>query len=556
MSKHNSFDCYLEPLLISRDARIRPYLDKLADFRHWVLTEVDAQANYTDRYAAPKLETYDRDGSIANRVVVNPWYESQHQEAYRRGVIGLPYALQHAPQHADAAPHLVSFAMGYLLSQADISLHCPVTLTGAVAYVLGYHTSLAIRNRYLPELTRMDGRTVTGGTWATEQHGGSDVGATTTTAVATSGGRFALHGLKWFTSNANSGLAIATARPERAADGSAGLGLYLIPCHLEGGGPNRFVIRRLKDKLGTKGLPTGETDLLGAEALEIAAPPHGFKIMMAALEYSRVHNAVGAAGVQRRALREALLWAKSRRTFGRALAEYPMVQDELLGIRVRFEASALLAFEAALGLDAALADPAKGTWLRLVTALAKYLTAEDAIRSCRATLELLGGNGYTSDYPIARIYRDAQVLTVWEGPANIQALELLRLLTPKYAGAAQYERKVRSIIDALPSALSGLRSALDSRLKGDLAAITLVTADQGAAERYARKLLERLSRSLALALMCESAAHSYAAGDHRQWLTAARYHEELEAPGLGQEDRRLSGAAFEVLEDEEVLEHV
>jgi hypothetical protein len=145
---------------------------------------------------------------------------------------------------------------------------------------------------------------------------------------------------------------------------------------------------------------------------------------------------------------------------------------------------------------------------------------------------------------------------VWEGPANIQALELLRLLTPKYAGAAQYERKVRSIIDALPSALSGLRSALDSRLKGDLAAITLVTADQGAAERYARKLLERLSRSLALALMCESAAHSYAAGDHRQWLTAARYHEELEAPGLGQEDRRLSGAAFEVLEDEEVLEHV
>ena len=201
----------------------------------------------------------------------------------------------------------------------------------------------------------MDGRTVTGGTWVTEQHGGSDVGATTTTAVPQNG-RFALHGLKWFTSNANSGLAIATARPQGAEPGSAGLGLYLVPSHLDDGSPNRYVIRRLKDKLGTKGLPTGEIELLGAEALEIAGPPHGFRFMMAALEYSRVHNAVGAAGVQRRALREAVQWAKSRRAFGHTLAEYPMVQDELLGIRVRFEAGALLAFEAALAFDAAIED--------------------------------------------------------------------------------------------------------------------------------------------------------------------------------------------------------
>ena len=166
--------------------------------------------------------------------------------------------------------------------------------------------------------------------------------------------------------------------------------------------------------------------------------------MMAALEYSRVHNAVGAAGVQRRALREALQWAKSRRAFGHVLADYPMVQHELLGIRVRFETAALLAFEAALTFDSAIVDTQKGTWL-LVTALAKYLTAEGAIRACRATLELVGGNGYTSDYPIARIYRDSQVLTVWEGPANIQALELLRLFTPKCAGQFEYERRIRGV---------------------------------------------------------------------------------------------------------------
>jgi alkylation response protein AidB-like acyl-CoA dehydrogenase len=541
MHQRNSFDAYLEPFLISREPRLRAHLPNLSDFRHWVLTEVDAQANYTDRYAPPALETYDRNGSVANRVILNPWYGQQHQEVYRRGAIGLPYL--------QAAPHLLSFTMGFLLSQADISLHCPVTLTGAVAYVLGYHASRDLRARYLHQLTRMDAPAATGGTWVTEQHGGSDVGATTTTAVACNG-RFALDGLKWFTSNSNSSLALATARPQGAGPGSAGLGLYLIPSHLEDGSPNRYIIRRLKDKLGTRGLPTGEIELLGAEAFEVAGPPHGFRFMMAALEYSRVHNAVGAAGVQRRALREALEWARSRQAFGHALASYPMVQDQLLGIRVRFEAGALLAFEAALAFDAAIADTNHGPWLRLVTALAKYLTAEDAIGAARAALELTGSNGYTSDYPLARIYRDAQVLTVWEGPANIQALELLRLLAPKYAGKVQYERRIRAIIDRLPPALSFLRSALAARLQGDIAAIVSVTADAASAERYARKLLHRLSHSLAFALMCETAAEAAANGDERRTLAATRYYEELEEPELGAANERVQRAALELLEEE------
>ena len=333
-----SFDSYLEPWLTSRVPSMAQYSQALAEFYDWVATEVDAQANYTDRYAPPALETYDRNGEVINHIVVNPWYDEQHRELYRRGIIGLPYS--------EGAPHLLTFTMGFVLSQADISLHCPVTLTGAVAYVLGTHAPQALRQRFLHDVVRMDGLAKTGGTWATEQHGGSDVGATTTKAVRDRD-HFALHGLKWFTSNANSGLAVATARPEGAPPGSAGLGLYLVPSHLDGGKPNHYRVRKLKDKLGTKGLPTGEIDLLGTEAYEIAPPPEGFKLMMEALEYSRVHNAVGAAGVQRRALREALAWAESRHAFGHALASYPMVQDELVRLRVRFEAGALLAFEAA-----------------------------------------------------------------------------------------------------------------------------------------------------------------------------------------------------------------
>jgi acyl-CoA dehydrogenase len=534
----STFDAFLQPVLVSREPRLTPYLSRLADFRQWVLTDVEAQANYTDRYAPPALQAYNREGNVINRIVANPVYDEQHQECYRRGIIGLPYE--------EAAPHLVSFAMGFLLSQADISLHCPVTLTGAVAYVLGYHASEELRAEYLCEVTSMRGNTKTGGTWATEKHGGSDVGATTTIAKR-NGDHYELHGLKWFASNANSGLTVATARPEGADLGSAGLGLYLVPSHLTDGSTNHFRIRRLKDKLGTKGLPTGEIELLGAEAIEIAAPPRGFKLMMEALEYSRVHNAVGAAGVQRRVLSEALQWCNTREAFGRPIMQYPMVQHELLRMQVQFNAGALLAFEAALTFDRALGDSEQRTWLRLSTALAKYLTAEYAIQSCRTTLELFGGNGYTSDYPIARIYRDAQVLTVWEGPANIQALELLRLLSSKYDGAALYEQRIRGVIEHMPDPLATLTRILRARLAEDMADITLVLRDAESRERYARKLLQRLSESLGFALLCEQLGEN--PSDELKEFAAIRYLEEIDPPHMGAENAQVRKFTLKLLDE-------
>ena len=541
MSGPRSFDSYLELWLIARVPRMAEYRAQLLGFRDWVLTEVDAQANYTDRYAPPAVETYDRNGEVVNRIVSNRWYDEQHQELYRRGIIGLPYI--------ENAPHVLTFTMGFLLAQADISLHCPVTLTGAVAYVLGSHASEKVSQRYLYDVIRMDGHAKTGGTWATEQHGGSDVGATTTVAVANGDG-FVLHGLKWFASNANSGLAVATARPEGAPAGSAGLGLYLVPSHLDDGRPNQFRIRKLKDKLGTKGLPTGEIDLLGAEAIEIAPPPMGFKLMMEALEYSRVHNAVGSVGIQRRSLHEALAWAESRRAFGHVLKEFPMVQDELLRLRVQFEAGALLAFEAAIAFDVVQQKAEHRTWLRLTTALAKYLTAEYAIAAARSALELIGGNGYTSDYPMARLLRDAQVLTVWEGPANIQALELLRLLSPRYQGWEQYRDRVMGAINHLPEGLSEYSRAMSRRLQADTDAMTVALRDDASGQRYARKLLHRMSQSLAFALLCEAAGEAHRQGNSLPAHCAWRFYEEIEPPSVGGENEAARRGVLESLGDE------
>ena len=540
MNSSHSYDPYLEPCLNSRVPQMAQYSAQLAEFRDWVLTEVDAQANYTDRYAAPSVETYDRKGELVNRIVANRWYEEQHQELYRRGIIGLPFV--------DKAPHLLTFTMVYLLAQADISLHCPVTLTGAVAYVLGCHAQEDVRQHYLYDLIRMDGHAKTGGTWATELTGGSDVGATTTVAVP-NGTRFALHGLKWFASNANSGLALATARPEGAPSGSPGLGLYLVPSHLENGEANHFRIRRLKDKLGTRGLATGEIDLLGAEAIEVAPPPAGFKLMMEALEYSRVHNAVGSVGVQRRCLQEALAWSRTRTAFGHVLTDYPMVQDELLRMRVEFEAGALLAFEAAAAFDIVQQTPEHSNWLRLVTALAKYLTAEYAIESARSALELIGGNGYTSDYPVARLLRDAQVLTVWEGPANLQALELLRILAPRYRGWELYRDRVRSVIDQLPALLDGLRAALAQRLRDDGNAVAVTLRDEQTAQRFARKLLHQLSQTLGFALLCERAGEGHADGNSLPSHTAWRYLEEVQPPSIGGENETARLGVLEALNE-------
>ena len=159
----------------------------LSDFGAWVGGAVDEEADYTDRFAPPVLEPYDRDGERINRIRYNPMWEAVSREVYQRGIVGL--------NHQDQpAPFVVTFAMGYLLSQSDISLFCPATMTGAVAYVLDRFAPAPVREKYLHWLTRMDGEALTGGTWATELHGGSDVGATTTVARA-EGDHFRLNGL-------------------------------------------------------------------------------------------------------------------------------------------------------------------------------------------------------------------------------------------------------------------------------------------------------------------------------------------------------------------------
>jgi alkylation response protein AidB-like acyl-CoA dehydrogenase len=523
--------------------RLRPGLverngSRLEAFGRWVAAEVEAAADHTDREEPPRLVEAPEGGDPADRLVLNPRYAAIHREAYRHGMVGL----NHGPK---AEPFLLTFAMGYLLSQADISIHCPVTLTGAVALVLDRLAPPELRERWLPPLTRMDGSAWTGGTWATEETGGSDVGASATAALER-GGQLALSGLKFFCSNAGSDVAVATARPQGAPPGTAGLGLYLVPRITPDGAPNRYRIRRLKEKLGTRGLPTGEIELLDAYAEEVAPPPRGFKLMMEALEFSRVHNVFAAAGAQRRAFLEAIGHASRRAAFGAPILSYPMVQATLLDLQMELEASVLLAIATAQAFDRvwqrdrAVQDEERA-WLRLLVAAAKHRTADRAVRAASTAIEVLGGIGYTEEYATARLLRDAQVLTVWEGPSNIQALELLRILAGPAQGGALLSSRVSEVLDRLPrplqDAAAPVRRLLDAVASGGAA----VRSDPARGQHVARRLLEQTADALSAALLLEQAGHDLAQGDGRAALVARRYvgrrllHEQPEiAPALAE----------------------
>lgn len=504
--------------------------------------ELEAQAEYSDRHAPPVLQAVPdhpaAPGGRRNSIILNDRYTACQQELYKRGTLAACFGAE------DPAPHMLAFLTQYMVSYADISTGCPYAMTHPVALMLAENAPPALRDKFLPQMLRTDGKTPVGGTWATEKHGGSDVARTVTQALPQEGGSVALEGHQWFASATGfeRWLTIKTARPAGAPEGAAGLGLYLVPSHLDEDWdrdrltrPNAVDISGLKSKMGTRGLPTAEVELRGTTAYEIAPPGQGLKAMMSALGVSRVHNAMAAAGVMHRAYREALCWAANREAFGRKIITRPMVQKRLLDIKTEWMAGSALAFEAARSFDAVRRDKAGQDWLRVATALAKYKTAKQAAECAQAALRLGAGNHYTQDFPTERILRDAEVLAVWEGPEEVQALELMRMLL-KGNGAKEFLARLDTITGSLPGAAMG-KEKMRIRVLRNKAAyeLTQLAARPETAEELADEFLETLSVTLAYALLCEEAAFELSAHNDRTKLLASEYYYErhIGKPGPG-----------------------
>ena len=479
----------------------------LTDFGSFCGGELDAQAAYSDRIHPPVLrhEVVDpiHPDQRRGHVYLNPRYEAAQQELSRRGFLASCFAEQILP-----------FVAQYLVSKSDIATGCPFAMTHPVTLLIDRHAPADLKARFLPELLRTDGLAAVGGTWATEKHSGSDIGNTKTSAVHQADGTVRLHGENWFSSAIGFSrfLAVKTARPNGAPPGGKGIGLYLVPSHIDPNWQiaNDYDVSHLKEKVGTRGLPTGEVRLTGTLAYELAPAGSGLKRMMEGLGCSRVHNAMGAAGVMHRALMEALCWACHRAPFGQRLLEQPMVQKRILDLETEWLSGSALAFEAARSFG-----DRQSVWPRVATALAKYKTAEQAVWCTRKALELVGGNGYTEEYPVARLFRDAQVLTVWEGPEQIQALELMRLITQDHGDEAYLDRLSAIQDDRLKLLTNEMKIALD-----DLA------QNPGASAVAADEYLQRMADVLAYALLCEESAWELEhCSDDRKRLFADRFYE-------------------------------
>ena len=298
----------------------------------------------------------------------------------------------------------------------------------------------------------------------TEKAGGSDIGRVETIA-RNEAGTWRLYGEKWFCSHADADVALMLARPEGAPEGTRGLALFALPRRLEDGSRNSYRIVRLKDKLGTRSMASGEIRLEGAVAYPVGRLDQGLKQMMDQVNLSRLSHGVRAAAMMRRCVNEALTVARHRVAFGKAIIEHPLLRRQLMKLMVPAEQalSMTMAAAAAMGeADAGSAEAAEA--LRILTPLVKFRACRDNVTVATGAMEVRGGNGYIEEWVNARLIRDAQVGLLWEGTSNINALDVIG----RAVGKSKAHRALETLLRARLAEIIGLPATLTVRLESAL----------------------------------------------------------------------------------------
>ena len=490
---------------------------------------------------APVLRQWDPWGHRVDEITLTPSWRDAADLAAREGLVATAYE-----RRLGALSRVHQMAMVHVLEPSLDVYSCPLAMTDGAARTLLDAGDAALVERAVPRLTSRDpARAWTSGQWMTERAGGSDVSGTETIARREEEG-WALYGRKWFSSATTSQMALALARPEGNPPGSRGLALFYVETRTSDGAHNGLRVERLKEKLGTRKLPTAELTLEGARAVPVRGLADGVRTVAPMLTVTRTWNAVVAAAGMARALALARAHARQRLAFGGPLREKPLHRDTLAGLEAEREAAFLLAFRAVELLGEAEARPAADRgFLRTVSALAKLTTGKQAVAVASEALECFGGAGYVEDTGLPRLLRDAQVLPIWEGTTNVLSLELLRALA---AGGGAGVRELREEIAArlararhpdlaAPAAAAGTAIAR--------AATALAQIAGEASEAGARRLALTLGRTLALALLVDHAQAMLDLGGGLRALAAARRFARngvdlLAEPGPPAEDERLA----------------
>ena len=404
---------------------IRPDLQR---FAQRVVSEIESYGEQAEAQE-PQLKSYDAWGRRVDEILVSPAWEALHRVAAEEGLIAIGYERLFG-QHA----RLYQFTKLYLYSPSSAFYACPLAMTDGAARLLELYADPVLKQRALSHLCSRDPADFwTSGQWMTEKQGGSDVGQSATAARHEAGDFYRLEGHKWFTSATTSAMAMTLARIEdrdgQSVSGSRGLSLFYLETRDAAGGLNGIQIDRLKDKLGTRALPTAELTLAGCRAQRVGTEGQGVKLMSSLFNVTRIYNAVIAVSFMRRMLALVRDYAQRREAFSRPLIELPLHQETLAHLEVQTRGAFLLGFALTdlLGkVECRTATADEAILLRLLTPVVKLFTAKEAVALMSEAIEAIGGAAYIEDTRLPKWLRDTQVLAIWEGTTNVLSLDMMR----------------------------------------------------------------------------------------------------------------------------------
>lgn len=525
---------------------------KLTEFGALVGGDVARNADVIDANP-PELRRYDRWADDVGEIVHHPATIDSKKKLWSIGYVS-GFAAD-VKQRGRTTPGVVLGGMTYLLSQADTGMVCSLGMTAGVAGLVASYAPPDVRDDLLAKLRSSDFQEGSDGSmFLTERLGGSDLGRTIRcTARDIGDGRVLLNGEKWFCSNIDGAAIVMLARPEGATEGTASLGLYLVPRYLDDGSRNRYVMRRLKDKLGTRSVPTGEVEF--NDALGYALRPRsqdsgvqsdsdegGVNRMMEMVNGSRFGVALMGLGIARRAFLEATIWAHHREAKGRLLVDLPLMREQLVDLLVELEAAFALGFEAA-----AAGQGDDGVRLRrIIVPGAKVRLCRLGVEAASQCIEVVGGNGYCEDWGLTRLLRDAQCHPIWEGSENICALDVLRAIRRDQAHEAALARIDRALERARADGPTFLRPEIaaigEARDELAMRIDKLDSVDVDRTHSMALRLTDLFNRTLSAALLAERGTDSM-----RKALVAARFVRRRLRPEAGWDDRIAALAGRDML---------
>ena len=470
----------------------------------------------------PRFTPWSAWGERIDEIEVTEVWKEAERLAAEHGVVATAYEQAHGRWS-----RVQQFALAYLFIPSTDLYGCPLAMTDGAARTLLDHGNRALIDRAVPHLTSRDpDQFWTSGQWMTELAGGSDVGRSRTTAQQDTDGTWRLTGRKWFTSAITANMALALARPEGNPTGSKGLALFFVPIRTDDGAIREGIrVNRLKDKLGTRKLPTAELALDGAEAIPVGGLEHGTRAITPMLNITRTWNAITALALMRRGIALARDYARKREAFGKPLAEQPLHADTLADLQATFEGAFHLSFRLTelLGQHETTGlDTAGRALLRLLTPIVKLTTGKQVVEVTSEVVEAFGGAGYVEDTGIPVLLRDAQVLPIWEGTTNVLSLDVLRALK-RTGGLDPIRAEVQRCADAvsavdLPDVVQVAQRAVDH---ADQWLQEARGQDPSTVQAGARRFALTLGHALELALLARHAQWAYEHEQDSRALAAA-----------------------------------